>query len=85
MFNLKPENLVGDTNKLLFLIVTELQQLNDNVQSLRPIAKDTVVQSVVESVKPIVKRRPTVNKKGNTRIKPHKHITQSVELYKSEL
>ena len=82
---MKLENLCGDTNKLLFLILTELKQLNESVQSLHPIAKDTVVNSVVESVKPIVKRRPTVNKKGNTRIKPHKHITQSVELYKSEL
>jgi len=77
----KLENLCGDTNKLLFLILTELKQLNESVQSLHPIAKDTVVQSVVEPVK----RRPTVNKKGNTKTKPHKRITQNIELYKSEL
>jgi len=53
MFNIKPENLVGDTNKLLFAILTELKQLNESVQSLRPIAKDVVVEpeKVVEKPK----------------------------------
>ena len=51
----KLENLCGDTNKLLFLILTELQQLNESVQSLRPIAKDVVVNSIVEQVVEAVK------------------------------
>ena len=51
MFNIKPDNLVGDTNKLLFLILTELKKLNE-VQSLRPIAKDVVVEPAVKSKKP---------------------------------
>jgi len=58
MFNLKPENLVGDTNKLLFSILTELKQLNESVQSLRPIAKDVVVESKVVKPKIIKPRTP---------------------------
>ena len=60
MFNLKPENLVGDTNKLLFSILTELKQLNESVQSLRPIAKDVVVESKV--VKPKIVKSRTLKK-----------------------
>lgn len=35
MFNFKPENLVGDTNKLLFAIFTELKENNDLLRSMR--------------------------------------------------
>ena len=49
MFNLKPENMNGDTNKLLFAILKELKQLNE---SLHPIAKDTVVQPAIKPIKP---------------------------------
>lgn len=72
MFNIKGENLVGDTNKLLFLILTELQQLNNNVESLRPVAMDTVIQPIVdkvsEAVKVIVNQKPKkeVVKRVNT-------------------
>jgi len=61
MFNIKPENLVGDTNKLLFAILVELKQLNESVQSLRPIAKDVVVEpeKVVEKTE-----KPKQPKKG---------------------
>lgn len=38
MHNIKPENLVSKTDKLLFSILLELKQLNE---SLHPIAKDT--------------------------------------------
>jgi len=64
MFNIKPENLVGDTNKLLFAILTELKQLNESVQSLRPIAKDVVVEpeKVVEK-----EEKPKQPKKGVVR------------------
>jgi len=77
MFNIKPENLVGDTNKLLFAILVELQQLNKTVESLRPIAMDTVISSIVEQVaeiiKPIKAEKPkrdvtkNVNSLGQTR------------------
>lgn len=53
----KLENLCGDTNKLLFLILAELQKLNESVQSLRPIAMDVVV----EPEKVVVPKQP---KKG---------------------
>jgi len=61
MFTLKPDNLVGDTNKLLFSILVELKQLNESVQSLRPIANDTVIEpkKVTKPKKPkkeVVKR-----------------------------
>jgi len=72
MFNIKGENLVGDTNKLLFLILTELQQLNSKDNYLHPIAMDTVIQpivdKVVEAVKVIVNQKPKkeVVKRVNT-------------------
>jgi len=56
MFNLKGENLVGDTNKLLFAILTELKQLNESVQSLRPIARDTEIKT--EKAKPKAPKKP---------------------------
>jgi len=57
----KLENLCGDTNKLLFLILAELQKLNESVQSLRPIAMDVVVEpeKVVEKAE-----KPKQPKKG---------------------
>lgn len=60
MFNFKPENLVGDTNKLLFSILTELKQLNESVQSLRPIARDTEIKAKVE--KPKATKKPRESK-----------------------
>lgn len=63
MFNLNPENLCGDTNKLLSDILSELRQLNE---SLRPIAKDTVIQPVVAKPK-VVKPKKGVTKNVNTR------------------
>ena len=77
MFNIKPDNLVGDTNKLLYSILAELKQLNESVQSLRPIAKDTVIKP--EKVKPkapkkpkkeVVKNVSNVNNLGQTRKLP---------------
>jgi len=67
MFNIKPENLVGDTNKLLFAILTELKQLNESVQSLRPIAKDVVVEpeKVVEKAEKPKQPKKGVVKHGN--------------------
>ena len=62
MFNLKPENMTGDTNKLLFAILTELKQLNESVQSLRPIAKDVVVEP-----EKVVEEKPKQPKKGVVR------------------
>ena len=62
MFNIKPENLVGDTNKLLFAILVELKQLNESVQSLRPIAKDVVVEP-----EKVVEEKPKQPKKGVVR------------------
>jgi len=61
MFNLKPENMTGDTNKLLFAILVELKQLNESVQSLHSIAKNTVVEpeKVVEKAE-----KPKQPKKG---------------------
>ena len=64
MFNIKPENLVGDTNKLLFAILVELKQLNESVQSLRPVAMDVVVEpeKVVEKAE-----KPKQPKKGGVK------------------
>ena len=67
MFNIKPENLVGDTNKLLFAILTELKQLNESVQSLHSIAKNTVVEpeKVVEKTEKPKQPKKGVVKHGN--------------------
>ena len=62
MFNFKPENLVGDTNKLLYSILVELKQLNESVQSLRPIAKDVVVETKVVKPKVAKKDKPKKDK-----------------------
>ena len=72
MFNLKPENLVGDTNKLLFSILEELQKLNESVQFLRPIAKDTVIEleKVKKPKKPKKEVAKNVNNLGQTRKLP---------------
>jgi len=72
MFNIKPENLVGDTNKLLFAILVELKQLNESVQSLRPVAMDVVVEpeKVVEKAEKQQPKKGVVkhgNKLGQTR------------------
>jgi hypothetical protein len=61
MFNLKPENMTGDTNKLLFAILTELKKLNET-QSLRPIAKDVVVEPKVVKSKTPKKDKPKKDK-----------------------
>ena len=58
MFNIKPDNLVGDTNKLLYSILVELKQFNESVQSLRPIAKDVVVEPVVKPNQLAKKQKP---------------------------
>ena len=65
MFNLKPQNLVGDTNKLLFAILTELKQLNE-AHSLHPIAKDTEIMP------------KTVKPKTPKKDKPKKGVTNNV-------
>ena len=64
---MKLENLCGDTNKLLFLILTELKQLNESVQSLRPVAMDVVVEpeKVVEKVEKPKQPKKGVVKHGN--------------------
>jgi len=51
--------MTGDTNKLLFAILVELKQLNESVQSLRPIAKDVVVEP-----EKVVEEKPKQPKKG---------------------
>jgi hypothetical protein len=68
MFNLKPENMTGDTNKLLFAILTELKKLNET-QSLRQIANDVVVEQKVVKPKAPKKDKPKkeVVKNVNTR------------------
>jgi len=63
MFNFKPENLCGDTNKLLFAILTELKQLNESVQSLHQIANDVVIK--LEKVELIKKPKKEVAKNGS--------------------
>ena len=68
MFNLKPENMTGDTNKLLFAILTELKQLNESTQSLRQIANDVVLKPIVEQ---------KVEKVKTTK-KPKKEVTKNV-------
>jgi len=69
MFNIKPENLVGDTNKLLFAILVELKQLNESVQSLRPVAMDVVVEpeKVVEKAEKPKQPKKEVVKHVNSR------------------
>ena len=68
MFNLKPENMTGDTNKLLFAILAELKKLNET-QSLRQIANDVVVETKVVKPKAPKKDKPKkeVVKNVNTR------------------
>ena len=70
MHNFKPENLVGDTNKLLFAILTELQKLNET-QSLRQIANDVVIEPKVVKPKTPKKDKPKKDK-------PKKGVTKNV-------
>jgi hypothetical protein len=65
MFNIKPENLVGDTNKLLYSILMELKQLNDSIKPMRPVARD-------------VMDKPKVEKKTTVKPKPKKGVTNNV-------
>jgi hypothetical protein len=67
MREFKPENLVGDTNMLLYAILTELRQFNESVQSLRSIAKNTVTKPK------IVKPKPKAPKKD----KPKKEVVKN--------
>jgi hypothetical protein len=72
MFNIKPENLVGDTNKLLYSILKELKQLNESIKPMRPVAKGVMDKPNVEKktvAKPKTKKEVVKNgsKLGQTR------------------
>ena len=66
MFNFDPENIQGDTNKLLYSILLELRQLN---KPLHPIAKDTVVT-----------RKPKPKPRVKAKSKPIPKLEKQTEL-----
>lgn len=65
MFGIKPDDLFGKTDQLLYLILQELRKLNE---SPRPIAKDTAIKqkSKARTIKP--KAKPKAIIKSNLEV-----------------